>query len=504
MLDAETAALSDYLGEAVPALLARSRVPGATVAVARGGSVCFELAFGHADVERDEPMTPASVGRSGSMGKTYTATAVMQLVERGALALDADVNDHLDFAVTNPLGGGPVTVLDLLTHCSGLAGNGASCTFGRPPALRDHLARDFAEQRRDFFASSLPKWTEPVGRRMQYSNTGIALLGLLVQNANPQGLTFSAYLQRHVIEPLGMASTVYPPVNDDPAAVDSAILARATTGYTIFGDVRYPATNIRFADYPAGLVLTTAGDHVRLVAAYLQGGAFGDCRILAADTVAAMLTPRVRPGGEPVAPDDPGPATGLVWSLADGGTPLRRFGHAGAHMWGWSNDCRGYPELDLGIAVLTNGWDLGRYLSGDEGPGLASAATALAAQFVADRRAGRTRSAAAWPWKTAYAAGVAAAVANHGLLGIGEPLPDEGLADLARGMQATATWDPDGYTTGYRDAAATVPLTLDGVEAFLGSDACRLSRAELDAVWPQLGSGPYPLPLGAGIRAEVS
>src|SRR5262249_11506777 len=124
--DPQDQQLVAVLKESIPHVLRLLGTPGLNLAVARHGQGIWEDAFGFADLERKIPMTKAPVFHSGSMGKTYTATAVMQLVEQGVLELDAPVNRYFTaFQVKNPLGGRDVTIRDLLTHRSGLAGNAA-------------------------------------------------------------------------------------------------------------------------------------------------------------------------------------------------------------------------------------------------------------------------------------------------------------------------------------------------------------------------------------------
>lgn len=115
-------------------------VPGIEMAVARHGRVIWQEGFGYADLARRTPMTAETVFRTGSMGKTYTATAVMQLVEQAVLALDTPINSYLrageaPFEVTNPLGSREITIRDLMTHRSGLTSDAAGSELDPPAPL---------------------------------------------------------------------------------------------------------------------------------------------------------------------------------------------------------------------------------------------------------------------------------------------------------------------------------------------------------------------------------
>jgi CubicO group peptidase (beta-lactamase class C family) len=481
----------EALRDAIPQLVRRRHVPGLNLAVARAGRVIWEASFGYADLGRRLPMELDTVTRSGSMCKTYTATSVMQLVEHGVVGLDAPINDYLDFPVINPLGAREVSVRDLLTHRSGLFTDGASSSLRRPRELNEHLRDDFARGTLDYFHGSKPKWTAAVGERFQYSNTGIAVLGLIVQRANPEGLSFSEYVQRHVIDLLGMTSTQFPPVNNDPEIVRPDILERVSTGYAGWGTLRIASPQIHFANYPAGLVLTIPRDHVRVLLAYLAGGTLNDRRLLEETTIREMLAPQAE------TPGTIGDHIGLVWLLRDVGQPTESFGHAGGHMWGWITDYRAFPRLDLAIAVFTNQWDMGEWQSGTANPSIAEHIAELAAATVAGHRP----STHSWAWKRSYLIGLSLAVATQGACGIDEPFSPEQISAMVDCAYpgADELWDDGGFRTALRDIEHA-EFTLEGLERFFASDRCQLSRPELDALWLDAGgTGGAPF---AGTLAE--
>src|SRR5207237_366183 len=121
----------------IPEVMQLHGVPGIEIAIARHGKVIWQDGFGYADLGKKKPMTAETVFRTGSMGKTYTATAAMQLVEQGILSLDEPINTYLRrgaaFEVTNPLGGRPITIRDLMTHRAGMTSDAAGSELS-PPA----------------------------------------------------------------------------------------------------------------------------------------------------------------------------------------------------------------------------------------------------------------------------------------------------------------------------------------------------------------------------------
>ncbi len=475
----------------IPEIIRIIGTPGLNLAIARRGQVIYEDGFGFADLGRKIPMTAATVTHSGSMGKTYTATAVMQLVERGILGLDEPVNRYLPgWTIVNPLGGRDVTVRDLLTHRSGLAGNAAWSVLGNPKPLEAHLREAFARERNDFYGGAAsPTWSARAGEKYQYSNLGIATLGYLVQVTNPEKLTFSDYVQRHIIDPLGMTSTQFPPVQDS-AHIRPDIWARMSRGYAGYGPFRIPTPAIYFEDYPAGTVVTRPSDHIRVLLAMQHEGRYNGYQLLKPETVKTMLTPEVETGPG----DEFGTSSvGLVWNLHDWNGTRRHFDHGGAHMWGWTNWYTDFPGLDLAIAVFMNQWSLP-----DDVQGARYREARLVIDFVRSwierEQAGRRYPVPerSWAWKVSYVAGLMMVDYVNGALGIAERLSPatidrmvEGAAPR-QGRDGRTVWDPEGFRAGLDDLAHA-ELTPAGIAAFLKSDRFKVLPEELPIIYLELG-----------------
>ena len=158
--DERDQALIDALDAVLPKLLALNNVPGLNIALARHGEIVWEGAYGYADAKRRVAATPETVFRSGSMGKTYTAGAIMQLVEQGVIGLHAPINEYLPFEVRNPHGGPDITVFHLLTHPSGLGGDEAGSVFGTPRPL-DETVRSNISRDEQPLMGGMPKWVVP-------------------------------------------------------------------------------------------------------------------------------------------------------------------------------------------------------------------------------------------------------------------------------------------------------------------------------------------------------
>lgn len=138
----DSSTLTQALDDFVPQILELCQAPGISIAIGVGDSVAVARAYGYADVDEQWPMTPDTVGPTGSDCKAYTGVAILQLVECGLIGLDDPINDHLiDLKVTNPHGKRAITLRDLLTHRSGLGTGFGNCDRVPPAPLGDHLRR---------------------------------------------------------------------------------------------------------------------------------------------------------------------------------------------------------------------------------------------------------------------------------------------------------------------------------------------------------------------------
>lgn len=260
-------ALDDVLG-VLPAELARDAVPGAVVSVVADGRTVRAEGYGVADTATGTPMdADRSLVRIASITKLVTATAVMQQVEAGRLALDDDVNEHLTAFTVPPAFGAPVTVRDLLDHTAGFEERGIVVGARTAADVRPLV---------EILRRHLPARIYPPGEVAAYSNWGAALAGHLVEEVS--GEPYDRYVRRHVLEPLGMTRTTATEPVPDALAADLA--------HSYDSDVVPPqAIPFTFDRLPPdGSVSATAADMARFMQAHLDGGG----PVLGADTAALM------------------------------------------------------------------------------------------------------------------------------------------------------------------------------------------------------------------------
>jgi len=490
--------LIDALRDFVPHVVRAQGTPGLNLALGYKGRLIWEAGFGYADVASETSMTPETVYHSGSLGKTYTATAVMQLVDRGILSLDVAINEHLPFEVSNPLGERDITVHDLLTHRSGISSGGAMGVWHKPVPLAQALQESFDSDMSPVGGGVTPFWVARVGERYNYSNPGLATLGLIVETVNPEGLSFADYVQKHVMDPLGMESSQYPPAQHRDY-VRPEIWEQMSTGYARMGSALIPTIPLYFSHYPAGGVLAKPADHLRLLMAMLAGGRYNDYQVLEAETVEQMLTPQHDELG-------PGLDLGLVWLLRDHGQPTMSFSHAGGHMFGWRTDGWGWPNLDLSVMVASNQWSLP-----DSAPDIS-----LIPPFIENwmLQAGQdfevSPPSEEWTWKVSYVRGVVYAAMFRMYVGVPSEMPQDALDHALRSTRmldgARQDWNEEAFRQGVADIRRA-GFGYAAVTGFWASDLCRVTEEEARQIMRELGAR-FPgaasvlFPAGAGGEAE--
>lgn len=169
---------------------------GAQVAVRQDGHLLFNKAFGYADLDNDTPMTVDHLFRIASHSKTFTGLACMQLVERGKLRLDDEVQVHIPELVDSSMGG--VTVRELLAHGSGMIRDGEDSTFWS-------LDRTFPDRKELIeTVKQHGKVLEP-NEHFKYSNIGYSLLGLIIEAAS--GMSYRDFVTANIVDKLGLANT---------------------------------------------------------------------------------------------------------------------------------------------------------------------------------------------------------------------------------------------------------------------------------------------------------
>jgi CubicO group peptidase (beta-lactamase class C family) len=310
-------------------------IAGAAVAVVKDGQLFFTKGYGYADLENKIPVDPATtIFRTGSVGKVFTWTAVMQLVEQGKLDLDTDVNTYLDFRIpdTYPQ---PITLKHLMTHTSGIEDR-----------WLESLTADSSElvPARDWLIANFPGRVRAPGEAAGYSNYNAMLAGYIVSRVS--GEPYDDYIQKHIFDPLGMThSTVHPQMPENLLPFVSKSYSYVDGAFQPF-----PIYFTQEAVLPSGFHQTSVTDMARFMIARLEGGSFGgdastEMRILKEDTARQMLTTLYTPD-----PRLKGTAYGL-FDFSDNGQWV--LGHTGYAPVMFS-ELLFLPDQHLGVYVVYN------------------------------------------------------------------------------------------------------------------------------------------------------
>lgn len=275
------ASLAAELDAALPKVTGRGNSPSVQVAVVQGQDI-WSRAYG-------ANTSTAHVYMNASVQKVFTAAAVLQLVERGLIDLDADVGSYLPFAVRHPdYGEKPITVRMLLAHRSGLDAfrdqfdwdtESAFAPRYRPSAPADVQALSHEEYLK---ASLSPRgsnydpqaWISEPGREYHYSVSAYPLLRYLVGQV--AGQSYAAYMRANIFLPLGMTGSGF-------SVAEFA--GRHATPYA-----RIDGANIELPvwDGRGGMMHTTAEDMARFMVALMNGGRYGGYQVLQPETVTQM------------------------------------------------------------------------------------------------------------------------------------------------------------------------------------------------------------------------
>ncbi|NDJ78034.1 MAG: beta-lactamase family protein [Chloroflexi bacterium] len=318
--------------------------PALIALVARRGVIVLHEAWGTQHPAPDTtPLPRDAVFGIASTSKIFTATAAMRLVEDGVIGLDRPVQHYVpDF---QGHGKERVMVRHLLTHTSGLYDEDVRALWN---VLEDHITlppcpdTQHPEMHDNVFYVCRTPLRHPPGETMQYSNHGYQLLGEVVRQAS--GQTFNDLTRHQLFEPLGMRDTYF--------SSPEAHRARAVHHFPQRGwdPLSVPE--------PSGAAHTTAMDLAIFGQMLLNGGTYGETRVLSPATVAAMT--RIQTTGIPYPlPDGThGPAWGLGFSFFQASTIPRRaalwspqaYCHAGASgtMW-WVDPVYELVGVFLGV-----------------------------------------------------------------------------------------------------------------------------------------------------------
>jgi CubicO group peptidase (beta-lactamase class C family) len=238
-----------HMDERIPALMKLYGIPGCNIALVKDNEVVWTEGYGYADVSNRRALTVDTPMSVQSITKSVTAWGVMRLWEKGLIDVDAPVSQYLkswqfpltDYRIEK------ITVRQLLSHTAGMPLGDFTNIYSPGEAMPSN---------RDVMSGEAVLMREP-GTGFSYSNTGYNLLEILIEDVT--GQSFSDYIRREVLLPLGMESAVFD--------IDKAVTPYPPTGYNLKGE---PVPVYLYPSKASGGLFATAHDIARFAASGMQ------------------------------------------------------------------------------------------------------------------------------------------------------------------------------------------------------------------------------------------
>jgi CubicO group peptidase (beta-lactamase class C family) len=312
--------VNDY----VKAEMQRQHIPGLALLIAKNGKIIRAEGFGLANVELQVPVRPETIFQSGSVGKQFTATAVMMLVEEGKIGLDDPLTK---FFTDGPAAWKDVTVRELLSHTGG---------FGDYP--KDfNFRKDWTEEELLKLVESIPLAYAP-GTKWEYSNLGYLTLGILIRRVT--GEFYGDFLQQRIFQPLGMTST--------RIISEADIIPNRAAGY------RLKKGELKNQEWVAPMVNTTADGSLYFSVLDLAkwDAALYTEKLLKRSSFDLMWTPTKLKSGQPNAGRPNSGNYGFGWFIDDRGG--HRCIHHDGSWQGFETAIDRYLDDQLTVVALTN------------------------------------------------------------------------------------------------------------------------------------------------------
>jgi len=320
--------------------MSETKIPGLSIAVIEGNEVIYSRGFGFRDLNSGAPATPSTIYGIGSITKSFTALAIMQLVEEGKLDLRDPVDKYVPLKL-RPLGK-PATIHNLLTHSSGI------------PALAyaEAFIRGLLEEGETWLPIATPEdiiafmrgaeeWAvAKPGERFFYLNEGYVLLGYIISKVS--GIKYVEYVKKRILGPLGMKRSYFDKneVERDPDVA---------TPYIIDKEGKHIPSRFPYGITSDGGLLSNALDLAKYVIMYLDRGKLNGTEIISAKSIELMEKPYIKVPFELFG----GEAYGYGLIVYPNFLGHKLIGHSGS-VWVYTAFMGYIPERKIGVTVLAN------------------------------------------------------------------------------------------------------------------------------------------------------
>ena len=316
---------------------------GLAVSVVKDDQIVYKNSLGYKDLEAKVPLEVDDIFRIASISKSFSATAIMQLLEAGKLSLDDEVGDLVGFAVRNPkYPDTPITLKMFLNHTSSLTDNEGYFTLDViNPGVNPDWAKSYADRR--------------PGEKYEYCNLAFNTIGAIIERVS--GQRFDTYIVENILEPLGLYGGYYVDTLDSTRIAQIYYRDEQTGNFERSG--AYRPVGDRIQNYklgysaplfsPTGGMKISAPDLAKYMTMHMNYGKLGDVRIMSEENAKKMQ--------QPLAWMDANRDYGLALHHDRGsmvpGVDL--IGHTG-DAYGLNSVMMFDPQRNFGMVVITNGF----------------------------------------------------------------------------------------------------------------------------------------------------
>ncbi len=335
----EYATIRDEMIDDIKRVIRRHKIKGLSIALTTNEKILWAEGFGLADKDNSIPATAKTIYRVGSISKLFTALAVMQLAEQEKLCIDSGIQCYIPgFKIKKKTAcQNRITPRNVLMHHSGL-----SCDYVK--GFSSRKGNDFRKLPillQDEYAAYPPE------KIYSYSNTGYALLGIVVENVSNQD--FYSYTKQNIFNKLDMPYSMF----ENPALPRNELLQDSLLNLFSKGYIgRKAKEDINFRDVSAGMMATNVLDLSRFMQMVLSDGKYGNTQVLQPETLKEMLTPQ----NKNIALDLD-LQTGLGWFLKnDTSLQSGKTAYHGGATYTFHALLHTFIDHQFGIVVLTNSY----------------------------------------------------------------------------------------------------------------------------------------------------
>ena len=343
--------LNNSLNSIISKHMDKNKVAGLSVCVIKNDSIFWSNSYGYANLEENIHMNIDAIMNIASISKTITATAILQLVEKEELDLNADINEYLEFSVRNPNHPEkPITIKQLLTHTSSINDSEVyykSYACGDPNVTLAEWIKAYFDNTGKFYDEKNNFYSWKPGEGYKYSNVAFGLLGFIVEEITKQ--PFSKYCKINITKPLGMNNSAWfiRDIDTLKQAKQYVIVNRRnkksewiTKLNSLQTDDYFQLCNYSFYNYPDGLFKTSIKELSYFMIAIMNPGSYKGQQILDETTVSEMLTLQLEDNNR----------QGLCWIKVKA-EPL--WGHSGSDPGIQTRMCFN-PQTKVGIILFQN------------------------------------------------------------------------------------------------------------------------------------------------------